>query len=320
MKRNNSNFVFRKKGEGDGENISETITQYFQDMSKSTIKVLIDKNKNKNTHYLSRIIVGFFDSILFNREICIYIYTLVLLSLYLKFSNGLCLVLPILFIANINRTLFDIFRAMKLKCSNMLTVLVFAGLVGYIFTWITFFYMSFLFVFDEVLEFESGVQITESFCSSSLQCFLFLWVEGFKANGGVGDILPIMSFQKDPAFFFIRFIYDMCFFVFIIMILFNVFMGIIVDTFAELRDENYSRENDINNVCFICQLTKDDCLTKNIDYGPHVMKEHFVWNYVYFLVYLHINNPNDFNRIENYVWDKLEDQDFGWIPIDENAE
>jgi hypothetical protein len=35
---------------------------------------------------------------------------------------------------------------------------------------------------------------------------------------------------------------------------------------------------------------------------------------------LHINNPNDFNSVENYVWEKLEEQDFGWIPINDKAE
>ena len=53
---------------------------------------------------------------------------------------------------------------------------------------------------------------------------------------------------------------------------------------------------------------------------PILREEHNLWNYVYFLVHLHINNPNDFNSIENFVWEKLEEQDYGWIPIDENAE
>ena len=38
-----------------------------------------------------------------------------------------------------------------------------------------------------------------------------------------------------------------------------------------------------------------------------------------FLVYLHLYNPNDFNRIEGSVWDKLIERDYGWIPMDDNA-
>ena len=35
------------------------------------------------------------------------------------------------------------------------------------------------------------------------------------------------------------------------------------------------------------------------------------------MTYLHINAPNNFNSIENYVLEKLEDQDITWIPIKE---
>ena len=79
-------------------------------------------------------------------------------------------------------------------------------------------------------------------------------------------------------------------------------------------------ETDKNSICYICQLSRDDCLRKNIDFDIHVKQEHFVWNYLYFLTYLHINDPNNFNSIENDVWEKLEEQDITWIPIKKDAE
>ena len=36
------------------------------------------------------------------------------------------------------------------------------------------------------------------------------------------------------------------------------------------------------------------------------------------LTNLQINNPNDFSGIENGVWEKLEQHDFGWIPYEES--
>lgn len=62
------------------------------------------------------------------------------------------LVIPVLFIANIIPTLFDIFFAIKMKFSNMILVLFFEYLVVYIFMWITYFYMPNLFVFEDVME------------------------------------------------------------------------------------------------------------------------------------------------------------------------
>ena len=103
------------------------------------------------------------------------------------------------------------------------------------------------------------------------------------------------------------------------MIMGYITFGLIVDTFGELRDDTYNYENDKNNICFICQLSKNGCLLKNIDFDKHIKEEHNLWNYINFLIYMHLNNPNDFSRIEGIVWDKLPEKDFGWIPIDPEA-
>ena len=95
----------------------------------------------------------------------------------------------------------------------------------------------------------------------------------------------------------------------------NVTFGLIVDTFGALRDEYYAYEEDRNNKCYICQLSADGCLLKNIDYDTHIKRDHNIWNYVYFLTYLHLYNANDFNRIEGSVWERLLEKDYGWLPI-----
>ena len=110
----------------------------------------------------------------------------------------------------------------------------------------------------------------------------------------------------------------MLFHLFIVLILLNVFLGIIVDAFAELRNMNWKKEKDMKNICFICQLSRDDCISRNIDFENHVKKTHYLWNYVYFMTSLHLRNVLDFNRIEKYVWDKLGNQDFSWLPLEKS--
>ena len=97
----------------------------------------------------------------------------------------------------------------------------------------------------------------------------------------------------------------------------NLIFGIIVDSFANFRGSTDDSENDKQNVCFICQLTRDDAINKNIDFNKHVREVHDMWNYVYFLTYLHINNSNNFKMLETSVWDRLEESDTSWIPIKE---
>ncbi len=93
-----------------------------------------------------------------------------------------------------------------------------------------------------------------------------------------------------------------------------MFLSFIIDTFGELRDINDENTDDKKNVCFICQIERDECLLKNIDFDHHVTEVHNVWNYIYFLNYLYVNNPLNFNSIENSVWENLKEQGINWFP------
>ena len=85
----------------------------------------------------------------------------------------------------------------------------------------------------------------------------------------------------------------------------NVTFGLVVDTFGALRDDTYQYENDRTNICFICQLSKDGCLLKNIDYEKHIKRDHNLWSYVDFLTYLHLYNANDFTRTTQTYFNEL---------------
>ena len=311
MRRYNKNFVFRKKNQG--LSIPNVIVNYFQDMSMSSLSLTTEKDKDLNV--LQLIYVGLFETIFFNRIVNILFFSVIFNILYILLENSMFIAIQMIFIINLTPTLFDIFRAIKMRFLSLITVIIFTVLIAYIYMWITYFYFDFLYTFDDIREISSNQIIEENFCNSSLQCFLFIIQQGFIMGGGLAEVLKIVSYQNDPAFFIGRFFYDIIFFLFIILILFNVFMGIIVDTFAELRDMNWNRENDINNICFICQMSRDDCLIENIDFDKHIKGVHNLWNYCYFLTHLHINNPNDFNSVEKFVWDKLEEQNYSWLPL-----
>jgi hypothetical protein len=103
----------------------------------------------------------------------------------------------------------------------------------------------------------------------------------------------------------------------IVLVLGNVFLGIIVDTFAELRDNKQKSDNDKKNVCFICQLARDKATARHIDFDNHVSTIHNVWNYVDFMTYLLTSNPYTFNKLEFEVLQKFRTNDVTWIPLDE---
>ena len=309
----NKNFVFKKPGE---ENkISQTIIDYFQDKEDVSSSTFFS-DVNKKVSAWQKFYVGLFEASLFNREINVFLLTVIFNILFLAVRSYLFIIVEILFIINIVPTLFDVFKAMKLKYLHILLVLLFDFLLVYIFMWFGFFFFQDFFVYDDILESTSGSTITESYCYSSVPCFLIYVSLGARAGGGITESMNKVSYQKDPKLFFARFFHDLLYFFIIILILGNVFLGIIIDTFGDLREKQGDNEEDRINICFICQLSSDACLTRNIDFDKHVNNDHNIWNYVYFLAYLHLNNPNNFNRVENSVWEKLEAQDYSWFPID----
>ena len=309
------NFVFKKKG--DENAIPLKIVEYFQKEDASTFSMMRERFHEISIFKL--FYVGIFPSIILNTEINMIFFTLILSAIYIRTGVSLLLIIPILAIANINKILGNIFSAMIQNIRHMSLVILFILMITYIYSWFSYYFLDYFFNF-EVMEYESKQMVEEPFCKSTIQCFLYVTQYGLTAGGGIGEQLDKVSYKESPGIFVLRFFYDVLFFSFVTLILFNIFTGIIVGAFAELRDETNKNENDKNNVCYICQLTRDDCLKKNIDFDSHVKKEHFLWNYLYFLTYLHINDPNNFNSIENNVWEKLEEQDITWIPIKGDAE
>ena len=309
------NFVFKKKG--DENAIPLNIVEYFQNKDVSTFSMI--RERIGEVSIFKQILIGIFPSILLNTEINMIFFTLILSAIYIKTGVSLLLIIPILAIANINKILGNIFSAMFQNIRHMSLVILFILMITYIYSWFSYYFLDYFFNV-EVMEYESKQMVDEPFCKSTIQCFLYVTQYGLTAGGGIGEQLDKVSYKESPGIFVLRFFYDVLFFSFVTLILFNIFTGIIVGAFAELRDETNKNENDKNDVCYICQLTRDDCLRKNMDFESHVKNEHFVWNYLYFLTYLHINDPNNFNSIENYVWDKLEEQEINWIPIKDDAE
>jgi len=64
-------------------------------------------------------------------------------------------------------------------------------------------------------------------------------------------VLPSIS-NREGMEFIGRLAYDMTFFVWVGILLFNVITGLIVDTFSRLREEDAKRIDVLANECYIC--------------------------------------------------------------------
>ena len=309
------NFIFRKLDETSQNIHSAIMINFFQHNGSllDTMDLI-----NKDLSIIKKIKIVLIDTLLANLEINVFIFSIIFDLLFIFFGSPILLSIETILIFGIFPSLLNIFRAFIIKFSNLITCLLFTYCIIYFYNWLAIFNLRPTFDFGEVLEYKSGRYLIEPFCHSSLQCLLVLISYGTRSGGGIADNLPQLSYKNDYNMFIAKFFYDMSFFIIVIMIMGNITFGIIVDSFGGLRDETYNYENDKDNKCFICQITRDGCLLKSIDFDSHVHNIHNIWNYVDFLCYLHLYDPNNFTRVEGFVWDKLIEKDFSWIPLDKD--
>lgn len=104
---------------------------------------------------------------------------------------------------------------------------------------------------------------SEPKCDYMLTCFIYHFYAGVRAGGGIGDELesPYGDDLELP-----RMLYDISFFFFVIVILLAImqgtfklfeilfFLGLIIDAFGELRNQQESATEKLETSCFICDI------------------------------------------------------------------
>jgi len=142
-----------------------------------------------------------------------------------------------------------------------------------------------------------------------------------RLGGGIGDIAPRISYKYDEKRkYFLKLFLDIVFHILINLILGNIFFGVIVDTFNDLRDEKDIKASDINNKCFMCHLDRFDNLS-NGNFDIHRKEIHHIFNYVYFIHYLLKKNPQIYSRAEQFAWEQFNMKKFDWFPyLNEKSE
>ena len=133
--------------------------------------------------------------------------------------------------------------------------------------------------------------------------------KGTRFGGGVGDITLPTHYLNDVEKYGFKLFKDATFQIVINIICLNIIFGIIVNSFASLRDERSTNEEDMLNVCYICdldRLTLDSKTSAQHGFQGHIKKDHYLWAYVFYIVYLSSKDASDYTGVESYVKEKLD--------------
>jgi hypothetical protein len=153
-------------------------------------------------------------------------------------------------------------------------------------------------------------------CHSVVSCFVLIFYHG-ASTGALDDVFDPISNRDQPTYLK-RVLFDLSFFVWVGVLLFNIITGLMVDGFGSLREEFNERKDVYDNACFVCGFTRDSYDDIPNFHGPsfdnHITEAHNFWSYVHFYVYLKRKNKANLTGVESYVWAMIQKENFAWIP------
>eukprot|EP01116_Phalansterium_solitarium_P016462 TRINITY_DN3830_c0_g1_i1.p1 TRINITY_DN3830_c0_g1~~TRINITY_DN3830_c0_g1_i1.p1 ORF type:complete len:445 (+),score=159.82 TRINITY_DN3830_c0_g1_i1:1503-2837(+) len=161
------------------------------------------------------------------------------------------------------------------------------------------------------------------FCETLLQCTLTNMYYGLTTGGELSQFIDLAwegGAESGVTAGWIIFV--VVFYVFVGVILLNVFLAILVDQFGELRDVRADSAYVKSTSCFICSIDRETFKRNGIHFGSHVENDHNIWQYFYFFAYLKecVLSDNELLPLEKFVIQKIRTRDFmSFFPIERAA-
>jgi hypothetical protein len=232
-----------------------------------------------------------------------------LCGIFVDMGNGggdFFLPLLLLDIVKKNSTTRDVLNAVVYPRKQLGMTVVLGAFVLYIFSFFIFYYFR-----NEIdIEDDGADEDRIDFCANLYDCFKTVTSFGMRSPEGMGGF---MDHDLDE-----RWILDFLYFVVVLIVLLNVIFGIIIDTFSDLRSKKEERLSDTAEVCFICGIDKqvfDRASDKPNGFQEHIKKDHNMWAYYYFIVFIWEQDKDDDDGMELYVRNCIDDNDLSWFPM-----
>jgi hypothetical protein len=202
----------------------------------------------------------------------------------------------------------NVVKAVYIPARSLCFTFVLSIIVVYLFALWGFFY------FPE--SFTGGDLANGEYARSLSDCFIFVFHRGFL--GGSGIILTAEEFDYEDPMGMLKMLYDSLFFFVVTVCLLNMVFGIMIDTFASLREQTESTEDNLSNYCFICCLHRGDFESLAI-FDEHQYCEHDLMSFLCLIARVQSLHASDLNGTEFYVMKMLEERNLNWFPINKSS-
>ena len=112
-----------------------------------------------------------------------------------------------------------------------------------------------------------------------------------------------------------KFLFDISYNLFIVVIMVAIITGIIIDTFADLRVERNAIQDDIMNKCFVCSMSREVFERARLKFSDHINIDHNKWNYLFYSMYISDKPSTELSGIERRLKKLMEVQSTRYFPI-----
>lgn len=151
-------------------------------------------------------------------------------------------------------------------------------------------------------------------CSSLASCFLYTITLGLRNGGGLGDAMKPYQFQEDPKFAS-KLIFDISFFIFINIITLNIVFGVIIDTFGDMRDEAYQRQEYLESTCLVCLNQREAIESNGGKFKKHTEVLHNIWDYLDFAAQVRNKDRRMLSYVEEHAQNSILQKSADWMPL-----
>ena len=155
-----------------------------------------------------------------------------------------------------------------------------------------------------------------------LKTFMRMIDQTFKQDGGIGTYLD-KSLDENfirystPSYFNLRFLFDLLFFLLILLLIFQMFLSTIIDYFNETRENTEDFKEGLETQCSVCGMEREKIEKINSNeknaFDKHIDYYHNAFNYIYYLMYLQSISFRD-TIIEKTIWNLHLKKDLSYLP------
>ena len=246
-----------------------------------------------------------------------FILTFIFLVIYFIPDCQICLIFPLLLMFNLFETLLAILKVFFQQFTTLFLLILYMLILLYLFSWLSFFYIPKMFTYESVDNNNNIVEAEEYICSSAFSCMLYFFNFGLTSEGSID--MNLMSYKNSTKYYIGQLFYDLILYATIHMIFFNVFLATITSGFDKMRDIIMEKDNDQNNICFICQKTRDDCINDSEDFEKHSFN-HNKWSYIMFICNIILKDKKELTNEEYNVYKKIDEGSIKWFPKQKNRQ